>query len=1325
MKRRSLRVWAMVAFLICTVASGAWVLFEVLRGEVDWGEVAALVVAASALAFQVVSVFQDAAANQPSFDDQVEELASAVGREWYDEAEARRLRGPQVLSLSWEETARPVGGPPRPAEIGEEGLKQRPALRGRLEGDFDAVVDDLAARFRRLDDSSIVVLGQPGAGKSVLALLLTLALIRSRDPGDPVPVLVPASSWDPLSEEFVPWLTRTLAEAYYNGDETITSQLLNRHVERVQQRKPQILMPIIDGLDEIAESGRRQAATYLNRAVRDGWQVVVTCRAVEYQEMITGGAPKLTAVPVVEVRPVTPADVRAYLGKLPWPDGTSWSRVLDEMDKRPEGPVAAALSTPLMVSFARLVYQRLGGDPSELLGANGALPRFEVEDRLTSRVVEAAYTAEPLVGEADAEGRRWPRADARRWLTFIAHYLHRTGQRDVVWWRLSAHLLPAWFGPMIGLVIGAPFMVAVAVVAAGSGTLVSGLTVGAITGSVVALSVMVLWFVSADRPPGRLSFALAGSWGRLRRGFLLGFSIAAVFAAVALALIAVVVQSAESWALWVAVDYVSAASAALACAVVLGLALAAHEWVNAPPAKAAQTSLDESIRHDRVSALVGGLLVGLIVAVTTAPAIVLGAAAGDLLFGLYTGWSGWPGSPEFADLGASRMNMIAGWAAGSPVIVAVASALIGLGVGTLILLSRAWPRYEIARLWARTRRRLPWRVAAFLSDARRREVLRRVSGGYQFRHIRLHDQLVSPAATVPADTGNPAVTRSFLSSHPRAPWVAGAAAMVLVAAVPIVVLPDDDAAIVLRAAGTRRITIMSIDPDERWIAGVGGDNLRVWDLDKRELVLDDRFPVQLDKQGTSFEYVVQNQPPFDPSGRFYALTGNPRGDTSGKNVAWIWDLETGTRVVDGHVGGAKFIGAGRVLLHHYDSSSVVEGPQPLELWNLTERRRLWRIDDTQTMPIAVSNELFVGEVEGRLSAWQAKTGAEIPPDPPITGTLEDVKISPGGALVGVGVGSAVRVWEPASGRTLATAAPVEGTNWTFGRAGTRVIASSGGRSSTSLDDNKIRIWEARTGRLEQAIPAPPDLISGTGLAARSGPTETRESVSVQSFGDYIAALSESGSAGPENRLHIWDVRNGKNVVDVPVSGVQISASGSWLVYSSGTTAVVRNIAGMRDRPTESYLSSAFFNPDESLMLVYEGDAGMAIWNVANAERSAYVRTNSQQVFENLSWLTGGGLLAADDVSVSYYDREGKRRFVVEHGFADEPGYDLRFAASDDLIAVPGAIEKIELHNAGNGHLRRTLSGHVGVVQELQFIDEGRSLVTRGFDGTIRIWDIER
>jgi hypothetical protein len=72
---------------------------------------------------------------------------------------------------------------------------------------------------------------------------------------------------------------------------------------------------------------------------------------------------------------------------------------------------------------------------------------------------------------------------------------------------------------------------------------------------------------------------------------------------------------------------------------------------------------------------------------------------------------------------------------------------IGLTIWLAVVLSHSWPQYLIAAGWLAVRGQLPWRLAAFLSEASDLQVLRQRGGAYQFRHARLQDHLAQAPAS--------------------------------------------------------------------------------------------------------------------------------------------------------------------------------------------------------------------------------------------------------------------------------------------------------------------------------------------------------------------------------------------------------------------------------------------------------------------------------------------------------------------------------------------------------------------------------------------------
>jgi len=480
---------------------------------------------------------------------------------------------------------------------------------------------------------------------------------------------------------------------------------------------------------------------------------VVTCRAAEYEELIRGGAPTLRRAAVVEILPVAPEDVVAYLGAADWPTGVDWAPVFARLRAETDGPVAAALSTPLMVTSARLVYQRGGGDPEELLDAGRFDCAYAVEDHLTQGLVDAAYAPDPRLPEGVVERERWSAGEARRWLTFLACYLHDRRERDLAWWLLSGRLVSPWVGPVIGLGLGAVLLLLVDMWMTVTGSIAPpyrpfALVIGIGVGVVFALLNSLVWYVSEARPPGRLTWPLGGSADRLLRGFRSGAAVALLSLGPLLLGITAVRVMADPGGLATprAVElYVETVTVSGALAVVAGLALAAHKWLDAPPSRATQVSPMNTLAQDRRSALASAGLAGLVVALTGLLGWYVGVVAGDLVLRLLTHWTGWPGRPDVSTLAEDRWRSVTGAFADWQTAVGIAVLMPGMFFALLVLTGRAWPRFVVARVYLAARGRLPWRLMTFLADARRRELLRQSGGVYQFRHIRLQESLAGEA----------------------------------------------------------------------------------------------------------------------------------------------------------------------------------------------------------------------------------------------------------------------------------------------------------------------------------------------------------------------------------------------------------------------------------------------------------------------------------------------------------------------------------------------------------------------------------------------------
>jgi hypothetical protein len=796
-----------------------------------------------------------------------EDLAATLTRQWKDEATKRALDSPHILPLVWRartdgagssttsvelpsalqltattegwsgspllEGAAVAGGPRlenRPLELvsGPGGPVHGPVrwasggvtdgrLDGRLDGRFEEAVRDLAAYYRAIDGGRLVVLGDPGSGKSVVAILLTIGLLASRQPAGALPVLLNVSSWDPLTQALDTWIVASIAQAHYDNRAQIPNALW-------RERR---LLPVLDGLDEIPEASRRKAVAAINDVLGSYGPVVLTCRAVEYRDVIAGGSPSLHRGSVVQIEPVRIDDLVTYFQAVRWPEDVNWTPVYDYLRSHPGRPLTAALGTPLMVTLARRNYQRLGGAPEELLDEVRFPSRHAVEDHVLGQVVAAAYAPDRLVSGVPVQPPgRWRADQAGRWLTYLAHHLHNNGERDLAWWQLSDRLLSRWAAPVVGLLLG---VFVTLVTSAGTWwikpddeyntwTPAAALAAGAVVGLPFWLLAMLAWFAVPGRQPGRLTLARQGWATRFRSGFLTGGALAGFPVTLTLSAIAVGLSlGRDGWTFGSGHFYLLAVATGLGTMAVVAVAIGVHSVLEAPPERSARATARLFLRQDRWSSLVGACCAGLTVALLLLPAALLAMGVVEVA-------TGWPGSPGGWATVRERPNQFPGWSKATQVGVLLN---VWLLFTVLLLLVRAWPRFVVVRVHQAALRRLPLRLMRFLADAHERGVLRESAGRYQFAHVRLQEHL---ADTRPMDGQQEQVRLAERTVRRQRTAAVVVAVAVLLATVAVWSAPKDMAAVTLDAPPgvIPGVTALHYEPATDALVAAYGGRLVVW-----------------------------------------------------------------------------------------------------------------------------------------------------------------------------------------------------------------------------------------------------------------------------------------------------------------------------------------------------------------------------------------------------------------------------------------------------------------------------------------------------------------
>ena len=260
---------------------------------------------------------------------------------------------------------------------------------------------------------SLLILGEPGSGKTItlLELARTLLYRAEKDPAQPIPVLLNLSTWGERRPPFAEWVVEELNSKYQIPKKLGQPWLMDFE-----------LLLLLDGLDEVPRAHQEACVQAINRFGREhGLSGIAVCaRIVEYLELKN----RLSLGGVISIQPLHAAQIHAFFEKA----GPSLNGLRQALAQDPA--LQELAQTPLMLSVMGLAYQNL---PADELQTVGNLSQSEKRRHIFATYLQRIFAR-------GTKTAKFPKEKSVRWLSWLA--VHQQAVHQTVF--LIEDLQPVW-----------------------------------------------------------------------------------------------------------------------------------------------------------------------------------------------------------------------------------------------------------------------------------------------------------------------------------------------------------------------------------------------------------------------------------------------------------------------------------------------------------------------------------------------------------------------------------------------------------------------------------------------------------------------------------------------------------------------------------------------------------------------------------------------------------------------------------------------------------------------------------------------------------------
>ncbi|MBD2578934.1 NACHT domain-containing protein [Oscillatoria sp. FACHB-1406] len=273
---------------------------------------------------------------------------------------------------------------------------------------------------------TLLILGEPGAGKTITLLKLTQNLIASAEENLSrlIPVVLNLSSWGNKKQTIAEWLIEELYSKYQ-----VSKSLGKKAIEQQQ------LLLLLDGLDEVNADLREACVQAINQFMQEHGQteMVVTSRIADYESLSN----RLQLLGAIFIRSLTPEQIESYLESA----GEQLKAVKTLLK---EDTVLQELAkSPLTLSVMTLAYQ---GKNVEELRQIGALQ--ERRQNLFEAYIKRMFQQE-RIGKSSQYNPPYQHQQTTLWLNWLAQRMSQASQTIFLIEQMQPTWLQSWLHKIV------------------------------------------------------------------------------------------------------------------------------------------------------------------------------------------------------------------------------------------------------------------------------------------------------------------------------------------------------------------------------------------------------------------------------------------------------------------------------------------------------------------------------------------------------------------------------------------------------------------------------------------------------------------------------------------------------------------------------------------------------------------------------------------------------------------------------------------------------------------------------------------------------------